>query len=571
MLIIPYLLFVLGLLLVAAPGIICWTILFPNDSPEERIAWGSVLGIASAVYVAHLCSFIHLSWFYRVWAGLLMLSVGGIFWSRAHSSASPGPPSEVTFGSSSSPAILLTLLLLLVVVLQGVVVMQSPIPRGWDPTFHLLLAKKIALSNHSIRDWMPFDNAALNYPIGSHFMIVLFAWFSGLSLPLTFQMLMVTFSVLAALAIYVLAAEYFTSRTIGLYAAIAYSLWAFWGSADYLLWGGLPNELGMLIGLEILGLVIRNGERKRTTALIGLLFAAVCITHHHVMVTLGLILIVQMLIFLAIRDPERRYLTIFFGLALAGIAASLFLVPYVLKAVSLSDTRVFHIHDVFEPMTMGLVLVPFAIAGAALDYWRKSSSPHVLHSVCATLILLYVLFGPASWFYHLLTTGDGYVGFTPSRFLSDLSYFFSIFAGYALFRFQKRFGLSGAVTVTIALLLGLTNIPQWQDLMVSDADPGRFATYQWIAKNTPANSIVETKEAWACYATWRRTLRTPMPISEPRVPPHISDTAELELVNGLAPAELRGIEVLDIFAPGQRREGKLLWSSPDGWAVALKN
>ncbi len=80
-------------------------------------------------------------------------------------------------------------------------------------------------------------------------------------------------------------------------------------------------------------------------------------------------------------------------------------------------------------MTLGLVVVPFALVGAALDYWRQRSGPHVLHSVCATLLLLYVLFGPTCYFYHLLTTGDGYVGFTPSRFLSDLAYFFSVFAG----------------------------------------------------------------------------------------------------------------------------------------------
>ncbi len=49
--------------------------------------------------------------------------------------------------------------------------------------------------------------------------------------------------------------------------------------------------------------------------------------------------------------------------------------------------------------------------------------------------------------------------------------------------------------------------------MTSDADPGLFATYDWIANHTPTNSIVSTTEPWACYATWRRTLRTPMPIS----------------------------------------------------------
>src|SRR5208283_335513 len=168
MLVIPYLLFVLGLVLVAAPGFSCWTILFPDDSPAQRIAWGSVLGIAAAVYVAHLCSFVHLSWFYYVWAGLLALSVCAFLWSRNQRGLGPVPSSDLTFGSSPGLTVSLVLLLLLVVVLQGVVVMRSPVPRGWDPTFHLLLAKKIALSDHVIRDWMPFDNAALNYPIGSH-------------------------------------------------------------------------------------------------------------------------------------------------------------------------------------------------------------------------------------------------------------------------------------------------------------------------------------------------------------------------------------------------------------------
>jgi hypothetical protein len=183
-------------------------------------------------------------------------------------------------------------------------------------------------------------------------------------------------------------------------------------------------------------------------------------------------------------------------------------------------------------------------------------------------LLLYLVFGPGYYFYQLVTTGEGFVAFTPSRFLSNLTYFFSIFAGYALFRAQKYWGLSGRVTIAVAVLLAFTNIPQWNDLLVTDGNRGRFAAYNWIANHTPANSIVFTTEPWACYATWRRTLFTPMPISEPRVPPRISERAKVAMLYGRQPAELRGIELLEVLGPGERDDGKVLWSNSDGWAVA---
>jgi hypothetical protein len=571
---IPYLLFVLGVLLVASPGIGCWTMVFPRDSTAQRMTWGSVLGIATAVYVAEICSFVHLSWFYAAWTALMMVIVGSFYlWPRLGGESLRGQSEVVNEAGflqrlTTGPHLALVLLLLLIGVLQIVAVRGYSVPRGWDPSFHLLLAKKIALSDGIIRDWQPFESAALNYPIGSHYLIVLFSWFSGLPLPLVFQLLMVTFGLLSILAIFTLAGEYFASATVGLYASIAYSLWAFWGSTDYLAWGGLPNQLGMLMGLGILSLVIRNGEQKKRIILIALLFAAICLTHHHVMVTMGIILIVQMLIFLAIRDPDRRYLTIFYALGLSAGAAAFFLIPYAMKAVSVSDTRVFHFHDPLDLMRMGLVLVPFALVGAALDYSRKGASSHVFHSASATLLLLYVLFGPGYYYYQLATTGEGFVAFTPSRFLSDLTYFFSIFAGYALFRAEKYFGFSGRVTIALALLLALTNLPQWDDLLVNDGGRGRFAAYDWIANHTPANSIVFTTEPWACYATWRRTLLTPMPISEPRVPPRISEHAKMQMLYGRHPAELRGIELLEVLGPGERQGGKVLWSNADGWTVA---
>ena len=567
---VSYLLFALGVLLVASPGIYCWTLLFPNDCPQQRVAWGSVLGIAAAVYLAYVCAFAHLSWFYAVWAALLILSAGTFgwrFWQRRLNLFDPGR--GFWTGLATSPTIALVFLLLLIVVLETIVVMSQSVPAGWDPSFHLLLAKKIALSDRIIRDWQPFEDAALNYPLGSHFLIALFARFSGLPLPCVFQFLMLTFSVFTALAVYALGSEYFASEIVGVYAAIAYGFWAWWGSGDYFRWGGLPNQLGMLLGLGVLSLVVRGGEQRKSTVLMALLFASLCLTHHHVMLTMGFILIVLGLFFLATNDPERRYRTIFFALAIAAVAAAFFLVPYAMKAVSLSDTQVFHVDDSWAEFGgLGPALIFFALGGLALDYSRKAARPRVFHLVLATLMLLWFLFGPLYYFYQLNVTGKGFVAFTPSRFITDLAYFLSLFAGYALYRLQTYCGWSGRVTIAIALLFAFVNRSGWDQVLVPDSDRGRFAAYGWIANHTPSNSIVMTRDSWACYASWRRTLSTPMPVSEPRVPPRISEKANQELLAGRSPEELRGIQLLAVFGPSDHDKGRLLWSNSDGWGVS---
>ena len=229
------LLFLLGVLLVIVPGICSWTWSFPRDSAEQRLAWGSVLGIGAAVYLANVCAFGQLSWFYPLWAGLLILSVGsfalrpgklrvslwnpseGAAGSATHASSAPAniPETEANVHPAlstlheadwssklaASPKRVLVLLLLLIALVEIASVRRQVVPPGFDPSFHLLLAKKIALTNHIIRDWQPFENATLNYPLGSHYLIVLFGGFCGLPLPRVFQLLMVTLSLLSALAV----------------------------------------------------------------------------------------------------------------------------------------------------------------------------------------------------------------------------------------------------------------------------------------------------------------------------------------------------------------------------------
>jgi hypothetical protein len=563
---IPYSLFLLAVLIVATPGICWWTALFPDDSAAEHLAWGSVLGFGAAVYVAYVCAFASLSWFYLVWAAILIVSLGGFIQPRRRLSLREW--GEVAAGAVRLSNVALIMVLLLVAGLETDSLRRQIVPLGFDPSFHLLLAKKIALSGRLIHDWQPFENATLNYPIGSHLLIALFARFSGLSLPRAFQFLMVTFSLLSALAIYALASEYFASEIVGLYAAIAYSFWAFVGSTDYLRWGGLPNQFGMLLGLGIFSLAIREGEQRKRAALMALLFASVCLTHHHVMLTMGLILLGLSGFFWATNDPEKRYRTTFAALAAGSVAASFFLIPYAMKASSLSKTEVFRVSDNWP--VLGPLLVVFALLGALLDYFRKPAKPHVFHFVSLMLLVLYALFGWVYYFYEFETKGIGFAAFTPSRFVTDLVYLLSLFAGYAFYRIQQYLGWRTPIMIAVALSLGYLNYPLWEQVFLPTEDPGRFAAYDWIQNNTPADSIVLTSDLWACYATWRRTLGTPMPVSEPRVPPRFSDRVKLELMAGLAPEE-SGPQLLEVFGPGQHYarhyKGKLLWANPKGWGV----
>ncbi len=541
--------------------------MFPDDSAAEQVGWGSVLGFGAAAYVAYVCAFAYLSWFYLLWGAILIISARTFVgrWARLRLQWR-----EVAGRAVTPTNIAMVLVLLLVAGLQTDSLRSQIVPPGWDSSFHLLLAKKIALSGRIIRDWQPFQNATLNYPTGSHLLIVLFARFSGVSLPRTFQLLMVTFSLLSALAIYVLAAEYFASQIAGLYAAIAYSFWAFIGSTDYLRWGGLPNQLGMLLGLGIFGLLIRQGEQRKRAALMALLFASVCLTHHHVMLTTGLILIALTGFFWTTNDPEKRYRTTFAALAGGSVAASFYLIPYALKASSLSKTEVLRVSDNWP--VLGPLLVGFALFGAMLDYFRKPVRLHVFHFISITLLLLYALFGWLYYFYEFEMRGVGFAAFTPSRFVTDLVYFLSLFAGYAIYRIQQYLGWRTPIMVAIALSLGYVNYPLWEQVFLPTEDPGRFAAYDWIQNNTPTNSIVLTGESWACYGTWRRTLGTPMPVSEPRVPPRFSVKVNPGLMTGLAREELRGTQLLEVFGRGehyaQHYKGRPLWTNSDGWGVA---
>ena len=68
----------------------------------------------------------------------------------------------------------------------------------------------------------------------------------------------------------------------------------------------------------------------------------------------------------------------------------------------------------------------------------------------------------------------------------------------------------------ILLGLGTSVLGTWRDIATMPDVPEDFvAACGWIKGNTPADAIVANVETWTSYLTWRRTILTPIPISEP--------------------------------------------------------
>src|SRR5207248_2308480 len=152
--------------------------------------------------------------------------------------------------------------------------------------------------------------------------------------------------------------------------------------------------------------------------------------------------------------------------------------------------------------------------------WRvRKNFPAIkpLLAICGVLVVLFLLCGPIYRFFSLRFTGQDYVAFTPSRFLTDLTCMLSIFAGYAAYSVWKRSRLPFAGALVFGILLGMSNYWLWQELFHEGGpQPESWRAFQWIAANTPADTIVLSSDSWAPFGTWRRTLSSPLPISEPR-------------------------------------------------------
>ena len=70
---------------------------------------------------------------------------------------------------------------------------------------------------------------------------------------------------------YVFARRLTDNSLMALYSAAIYGLWAWFGSIDYFRWGGLPNELAMLLFITMLSI---GGSSRGSILAMTICFAA---------------------------------------------------------------------------------------------------------------------------------------------------------------------------------------------------------------------------------------------------------------------------------------------------------
>ncbi len=476
----------------------------------------------------------------------------------------------------------------LAIALASVAVCAAPlawqiIPDGWDPSFHSLLATSI-INTGKLPTWRPYEPISSNYPYGAHVAMAELSLLTGLRPDQVFSTLLnIVAPALASLEIYALARRMWRRGPAALGAVAAYGLLGYFGSVDYGAWGGLPNALGLILVLAALEPFFAPGYRWRRIGVAAALLSAMPLTHHHVALSAGMVFgvyILALLGILAIRRPAslaapalarrsaRRYLLrLAIVAALAVVLAAYSFVPYVLRGIrTLGDTSIFtdlHEYSGWPFDKNGVVLWIMAITGAALALWnlwrmtfaeagrrqrlyalaqrmypRRGSGQAQLFSFVALVTLAaafiigqFVFRDVARAFYHRDATA-----LTPSRFLSNMTYFLALYAGPA-FAWLWRSGQRAVVVGKTALgawtrplmrvaLVVLTLGVAIESLFASgqvgasggQPEPGEMNAYLWVRANTPANALVialdTADQRWAPYFTQREAYYTPLPTSE---------------------------------------------------------
>jgi hypothetical protein len=555
--------FLTGILLILIPGICLAQYFSLGNNLLERCTNGSSLGLAVAVYLACAISHLDLRLFYPLWACLGVVAIA--LWIKSNSRTQPN--------LDSSSQIWMLVVLAIVALSRFALALPQQLPPGaLDPTFHLLLIKKIQIAHHSIDDWLPFADMKLNYPTGSHTLVVVLAAFCRLPLHTTFKDLIPFLGILSTAQIFVFTRKAMGNPSVALYSAAAYGLWAWYGSIDYFRWGGLPNDLAMLLFIAMLSLWLDRPKRPALVAM-AVLYASTILSHHHVMVVSGAILLL-LILWQMFRDRAGASWQ---SLALPTAAAILlnifFLLPYAMRIGSFNSTGMAAAgEDLMSlsrlPYYLGYALTLFALLGIILCIMHRVSCPPVIAIPSFALAVMFIfgedLFPMALRLLH----HQAFTFFTPSRFLGDLNYFLPIFAGMAIGFIRQRLGMPLWITMLLLFAATLADWNQWKfNYEVVTVPPQFIRACQWIQQNTPPTTIVNNNQRWTSYLCWRRSAGTQFPVSEPAMNYHpISDRIPL-IVSGQIPPDSPNMLIVAISDKPADPNFPVLWKDPSGLVV----
>lgn len=435
---------------------------------------------------------------------------------------------------------LVSAILLLALTSRVALALSWPLPPGWDPGFHLMLARSVQAAKAAVSTWAPYADLPLTYPVGPHVLIAALADVLHLPLHTVFALLIATFSVVLGGLVYALTwlsshSPDAPTRDVHATSAALLFLFAAWmGSTHYLGWGGLPNLLGLCCLLGALTLLTLPHSRARTR-LLALAFAGAATAHHHVLLTAALLLP-----FLLPALPDRRKLMA--PLALAGVLAVPTWLPLLLKLATVDRTASLSASEPWlTPEALLIAIGPgfcLLLVAFPLLAVRKLTPPLSPVVVAATLGLL-ALFLLGDTGCRLLAKLLGrfeFTLFTPSRFVTDAVPLLAIPAGAVLASIpllrRRR-----ALLLASVVLLSVPVLARYRELL-EPIPPDALATCRaavYLRDHTPATGTLVVVQPFQLpadhyipYLSGRPTTYLPLPNSEPLadLPPDRVSVAE---------------------------------------------
>lgn len=530
----------------------CW------DRKSGDPALGAVLGLVGATVLQIGVSYLALSWFTPLWLGISGLAL--VAWWRQGK-----PP---LFGVPDRTSLALVGVLLVALGVRLALISRNELPGGWDPSFHCLLAEKMLLANGMVYDWKPFEDISLNYPLGA---FVLLAWVKqlcGVEPHLTLKLFQSVHAVLSAALVATLAHRVGGNREVALWSAGTFAFWALGGNLHYVVYGGYPNQMGMLYVLAALCLLFGPPLPYRQW-MACLCLAATYLTHHHVMLTTVLVAGMLGLVCLWQKDGQGLRL-ITASIAGGFLLSSFYMVPFALKVLTVTNTDVASYPEgAYGPwaavVLMGYLFSATCLAGLVVRV-KQGLVPgeKILLSLCLCLVGLFVTFDWAVRGLRWLLTGQALGVFTPWRFLSDVAPFIAYFSGYLVFAVRQRWKGSGlAFPALVVMLLGLTNLSTYRELWAVNYSYDVVRAARFIKAETPPETIVLTAVNWMPYLSWRRTGLSPIPSSEPSnvgTPKRL--VIEAILAGRFPSVEQGGGPVVDLRYGVRWPQTRLLWQDP---------
>ncbi|OGV73206.1 MAG: hypothetical protein A3K19_30430 [Lentisphaerae bacterium RIFOXYB12_FULL_65_16] len=402
----------------------------------------------------------------------------------------------------------------------------SLLPPGFDPTYHLLLAKIIRTREAIPPDWQPFEGVARNYPCALHNVLALMnkAW--HVDLITAWKSLYPVFGTLTAITIFALARDAGEGARRALWIAGAYGLLANLGSLEYYGWGGMVNQAGLFLAVVMLQLVCalnRLGKHGlHWYFLSGLLFTVAFMTHHHVMLSCGLMLLtVAGASFLFCRG-EGLYKYVVLSLAASALLGCPQLLPMLGKLGTVGKTGLMTFVEEYYGLaklfcSMGPAFLIASAVGMPLvarNYRDSRGLPVVACLIC--LVGGFVVLEYAWQGYYYLSHGVRQTPFVPSRFLTNGVVFLAFPAGLFFDRFfTVAWARSRLAVLAVACLLAWQTAGYVKALCTNVVGPDEYNALTWIRDNTPSDAYIINNSRWVPFFCWRETAFTPLSASEP--------------------------------------------------------